>query len=68
MYHPYLRPRRLRVSEGLRAMVRETVLQVEDLVYPLFLVPGEKIKKEISSVKSTSQADEVLADIISELV
>ena len=49
MYHPYLRPRRLRVSEGLRAMVRETVLQVEDLVYPLFLVPGEKIKKEISS-------------------
>ena len=50
MYHPYLRPRRLRVSEGLRAMVRETVLQVEDLVYPLFLVPGEKIKKEISSL------------------
>ena len=31
-------------------MVRETVLQVEDLVYPLFLVPGEKIKKEISSL------------------
>ena len=50
MYHPYLRPRRLRVSEGLRAMVRETVLHVEDLVYPLFLVPGEKIKKEISSL------------------
>ena len=50
MFHPYLRPRRLRVSEGLRAMVRETVLQVEDLVYPLFLVPGEKIKKEISSL------------------
>ncbi|WP_027936964.1 porphobilinogen synthase [Anaeroarcus burkinensis] len=50
MYHPYLRPRRLRVSEGLRAMVRETVLHVEDLVYPLFLVPGEKIKKEIPSL------------------
>ncbi len=50
MFHPYLRPRRLRVSEGLRAMVRETVLHVEDLVYPLFLVPGEKIKKEISSL------------------
>ena len=50
MYHPYLRPRRLRVSEGLRAMVRETVLQVEDLVYPLFLVPGEKVKKEIPSL------------------
>lgn len=50
MFHPYLRPRRLRVSEGLRAMVRETVLHVEDLVYPLFLVPGEKIKKEIPSL------------------
>ena len=50
MFHPYLRPRRLRASEGLRAMVRETVLHVEDLVYPLFLVPGEKIKKEIPSL------------------
>ena len=50
MFHPYLRPRRLRASEGLRAMVRETVLQVEDLVYPLFLVPGEKVKKEIPSL------------------
>ena len=50
MFHPYLRPRRLRASEGLRAMVRETVLQVEDLVYPLFLVPGEKIKQDISSL------------------
>jgi porphobilinogen synthase len=45
-----IRPRRLRASAGIRNMVRETSLQVADLVYPLFVVPGENIKKEIPSL------------------
>lgn len=45
-----LRPRRLRISEGVRAMVRETALSVKDFVYPLFVVPGEQIKEPIPSM------------------
>ncbi|NTW72281.1 MAG: porphobilinogen synthase [Eubacteriaceae bacterium] len=44
------RPRRLRKNEIVRKMVRETKLNLEDLVYPLFVVEGEKIKNEISSM------------------
>ncbi len=45
-----IRPRRLRLNENIRAMVRENVLTVKDLVYPLFVVPGEHIIKEIESM------------------
>ena len=45
-----IRPRRLRRSENIRAMVRETSLSVKDFVYPIFVVPGENIKEEISSM------------------
>ena len=45
-----LRPRRLRRSENIRAMVRETELSVKDFVYPIFVVPGEHIKEEIPSM------------------
>ena len=45
-----LRPRRMRISEGVRAMVRETSLSVKDFVYPIFVVPGENIREEISSM------------------
>jgi len=45
-----MRPRRLRSSEGLRAIVRETRLAPEQLIYPMFVCPGEGIKKEISSM------------------
>ena len=45
-----LRPRRLRRSENIRAMVRETSLSVKDFVYPIFVVPGENIKEEIPSM------------------
>ncbi len=45
-----LRPRRLRASEGIRRMVRETHLRPEDFVYPLFVVPGTDVKKEIPSL------------------
>ena len=45
-----LRPRRLRLTENLRAMVRETTLDVKDFVYPLFVVAGENIREEIPSM------------------
>ncbi|SDE94994.1 porphobilinogen synthase [Sporomusa acidovorans] len=44
------RPRRLRVSEGIRSLVRETRLTASDLVYPIFVVPGTNIKKEIAAL------------------
>ncbi|AJQ29816.1 MULTISPECIES: porphobilinogen synthase [Pelosinus] len=45
-----LRPRRLRASAGIRQLVRETTLEVGNLVYPLFVVPGNQIRREISSM------------------
>ncbi len=44
------RPRRLRASAGIRSMVRETQLSVRDFVYPIFVVPGINIRKEIPSL------------------
>ena len=45
-----LRPRRLRLNENLRSMVRETNLSVKDLIYPLFVVAGSNVREEISSM------------------
>ena len=50
MYFPDYRPRRTRKTETIRRMVRETVLSVDDLIYPMFVVPGTGVKKEISSL------------------
>lgn len=50
MSFPTKRLRRLRHNPVLRKMVEETVLSVNDLIYPLFVVPGNKIKKEIISM------------------
>src|SRR5919199_2334786 len=47
---PTTRPRRLRRSDGLRRMVRETRLSVDQLIYPLFVVPGTDVKVEIPSL------------------
>jgi len=47
---PQSRLRRLRHIEALRALVRETRVEVGDLIYPLFVVEGNKIKQEISSM------------------
>jgi porphobilinogen synthase len=44
------RHRRLRQSENMRALVRETYLRKEDLIYPLFVVEGEKVRNEVSSM------------------
>ena len=45
------RTRRLRKNSAIRDMIRETKLSVDDFMYPLFIVEGEDIKKEISSMK-----------------
>ena len=45
-----IRPRRLRTCESLRRMVRETRVSPDSLVYPLFLIEGEKIKEPIDSL------------------
>jgi porphobilinogen synthase len=42
------RPRRLRRTDALRRMVRETVLTVDDLIYPLFVMEGEGLWEEVS--------------------
>ncbi|KRU24716.1 delta-aminolevulinic acid dehydratase [Clostridium sporogenes] len=46
----FRRHRRLRENEAIRAMVRETVIREEDFIYPMFVVEGENIKEEISSL------------------
>ena len=55
MEFPIIRPRRLRTSETLRAMVRETVLDAGDLVYPLFVKPGSGTRDEVSSMPGVFQ-------------
>jgi porphobilinogen synthase len=50
MAFPDERPRRLRRSERLRAMVRETTLSPANLVYPLFVTPGEGVRRAIGSL------------------
>jgi porphobilinogen synthase len=45
-----MRMRRLRRSESLRALVRETTLEPGDLVYPLFICPGQGVRKPIGSM------------------
>ena len=50
MSFPDERPRRLRRGERLRAMVRETRLSPEQLVYPLFVAPGAGLRREIPSL------------------
>lgn len=45
------RYRRLRENSAIRAMVRETVLNANDFIYPIFVVEGENIKEEIPSLK-----------------
>jgi len=52
---PVSRLRRLRKTSALRDMFRETRLSKEDFIYPLFVVEGEKIKKEIGSMPDNFQ-------------
>src|SRR5580698_3711427 len=50
MPFPAMRMRRLRRTDSLRALVRETVLDPGDLIYPLFVCPGKGVRNPISSM------------------
>ncbi len=50
MSYPASRPRRLRKTPALRALVRETVLHPKDFVYPLFVVAGRGVSQPIASM------------------
>lgn len=63
------RPRRLRASASIRSLVRETKLSKDDLIYPLFVVPGTNIKKEIPSLPEVYHFSiDLLLEEIAELV
>ena len=55
MSFPAERPRRLRRSEALRSLVRETWLTTQGLVYPMFVCPGSKVRTEVSSMPGVYQ-------------
>jgi porphobilinogen synthase len=55
MSFPTIRPRRLRRTETLRRQVREARLSPDNLVAPLFVVPGEGVRREIGSMPDCFQ-------------
>ena len=55
MQFPDYRPRRLRKNENFRRLIRETKLSVDNLIYPMFVVPGHKVKKPIASMPGNFQ-------------
>jgi porphobilinogen synthase len=55
MAFPVQRPRRLRSSEAMRRLVRETQLAPSQFILPLFVVPGEGVRKEIRSMPGNAQ-------------
>ncbi|HEY1650055.1 MAG TPA: porphobilinogen synthase [Terracidiphilus sp.] len=64
MAFPEVRLRRLRRTNPLRALVRETTLDPGDLIYPLFLCPGEGVRREVGSMPGVFNlsVDEVLRE------
>lgn len=51
----FKRHRRLRQNAGMRAMVKETYLHKEDFIYPIFVIEGENIRNEVSSMPGVFQ-------------
>lgn len=64
MYYPTYRPRRFRRSETLRRMIRETRLSIDQLIYPLFIMPGKGVKNPVGSMPGVFQlsVDTALAE------
>jgi porphobilinogen synthase len=64
MAFPLDRPRRMRRTEALRALVRETALAPDDLVWPLFAVPGQRVRNAVKSMPGVFQlsVDELVAE------
>jgi porphobilinogen synthase len=61
---PAARPRRLRRTEGVRAMVRETEVRPADLILPLFVTEGEGVRRPVASMPGVDQTsiDELVRD------
>lgn len=64
MSFPTHRPRRLRRNEALRSLVRETRLTIENLIYPMFVCPGTRVRQEVSSMPGVYQqsVDQILEE------
>jgi porphobilinogen synthase len=64
MTFPTQRPRRLRRSEALRNLVRETRLSTAGLIYPMFVCPGSKVRNEVASMSGIAQqsVDQILEE------
>ncbi len=67
--NPIQRPRRLRLSDNMRRLVRETVLSPSDFIYPLFVCDGEGIINPIPTMPNQFQYSvDQLADEIRTIV
>lgn len=64
MSFPIDRPRRLRRTEALRGLVRETRLSAAGFIYPMFVCPGNKVRKVVSSMPGIYQqsADQIVEE------
>lgn len=64
MGFPIMRPRRLRSSQSLRKAVQETQLSPRDFIYPMFVCPGENVRREISAMPGNYQlsVDQLVAE------
>ena len=64
MKFPAQRPRRLRRTEALRGLVRETRLTASGLIYPMFVCPGSKVRTEVGSMPGVHQqsADQIVEE------
>ncbi len=68
-FFPVKRMRRLRMNPIIRNMVRETSLSKDDLIYPMFVVHGSNVKKEIRSMPNVYQMSvDILVEECKELV
>ncbi|WP_163193095.1 porphobilinogen synthase [Clostridium thermarum] len=64
----FLRGRRLRENAAMRALVRETQLSSKDFIYPIFVVEGQGIKSEISSIPNNYHYSvDMLEDLVKEV-
>src|ERR1700739_2912432 len=64
MSFPSQRPRRLRRTEALRSLVRETQLSTSGMIYPMFVCPGSNVRQEVSSMPGIHQqsADQIVEE------
>jgi len=64
MSYPTERPRRLRRSEAVRSLVRETRLSAQSFIYPMFVCPGRGVRNEVASMPGIFQqsADQIVEE------